>query len=115
MAGHRIQWWLRRGKGVDPIGMVICDEPETSFCQNVETGECKAALWIHGIGAGRLWYGLDDTRAVDGPIDVWWEESDWVWCYSAEPEVKMIELPDIAEYEDEVVQDLSVVDERVGP
>lgn len=110
---HRVEWWLRRGQGIDPVGVIRCDgtalenpdcwidpeNPDESF------GECHAAHFINGLGVGAQWAGEGDIPARPGAVEVWWDGADWLWCYTVERRaVVTLYLPE-----------LSVADETVAP
>jgi hypothetical protein len=103
---HCIEWRLRRGDNV-VSAQVTCQNEPTDYCYQsgewdesldpgvLQAGECLASVWINEAGAADLWYGADDTHVRSDQIDVWWDGSDWVWCYTGERPIES-RLDDIA-------------------
>ncbi len=99
-ATHSVAWeisdgWIR--------GTVTCDGDESSWCHQtcrtcygelwsddehvhdwVAGPECNAALWISEDGITETHVGPPHPVS-DGPVNVEWDGSNWVWSYP-EPE-----------------------------
>lgn len=122
LKNHGVSW---RHDGSFIVGKITCSEPETAFCHQCDECcthgsdegpshvECLVADDIVRVGAIMVYCG-DSTTVKNGPIEIGWDGSDWVWWYEGDSHAKLgPDERDIAV--EDAITDLSVVGETVGP
>ncbi len=58
-----------------------CEESCTCGADPIDAGKCLAVEWIEAEDAASELFGDDETDAVSGPAEVWWDGDVWHWGY----------------------------------
>jgi hypothetical protein len=119
---HQILW---KHDGSDIVCEIICRELPTAFCRTCDEScahgddvkspheDCLVSIDIMTAGATSLYCG-DSTMLKSDWIEIGWDGSDWVWWYKGDTHARLEpDAPSI--WVEDVIPDLSVVDETVGP
>lgn len=120
LKGHSVTW---KHDGPDIRGIIRCDNSTTDYCHMCDEccahpdsqgvhEECLIAQDIMNTGMLMLYCGMSTDVRI-GKIEIAWDGADWVWWYEGDDHADL--SPKAIIQINDVLSDLSVVDETVGP